>query len=74
MVSCRQTYTSGKGKLVANDEDFNIGSRGYQGIRWFEGLIDEVAIFEVVLTKADIMDIMKDGLFQSALALSLQAN
>ena len=54
MVSCRQTYTSSKGKLVANDEDFNIGSRGYQGIRWFEGLIDEVAIFEVVLTKADI--------------------
>ena len=74
MVSCRQTYTSGKGKLVANDEDFNIGGRDYQGTRWFEGLIDEVAIFEVVLTKAGIMDIMKDELFQSTLAVSLQAN
>lgn len=69
-VEGKWTAGDGKGKLVANDEDFNIGGRDYQGTRWFEGLIDEVAIFEVVLTKADIMDIMKDGLFQAALAVS----
>ena len=38
--------------------------------RAFEGAIDEVAAFNVALTKADIRDIMKQGLFQTVLAVS----
>ena len=61
-VEGKWTAGDGKGELVANDEDFNIGGRDYTGTRWFEGLIDEVAVFNEVLTKDDIGDIMNKGL------------
>ena len=55
-------YIEGTGEVVA------IGT-GYSG-RFFNGLIDEVAIFNVVLTQDDIKSIMAGGLLASSTAVS----
>ena len=63
----------GEEALNTVDTPVTIGDAPFlHGIkrRAFEGAIDEVATFNVALTKADIRDIMKQGLFQTVLAVS----
>ena len=63
----------GEEALNTVDTPVTIGDAPFlHGInrRAFEGAIDEVATFNVALTKADIRDIMKGGLFQTVLAVS----
>jgi hypothetical protein len=46
--------------VMATTADINIGRQSF-GSREFEGLIDEVKIFNYALTAQQVKDIMNDG-------------
>lgn len=60
-----QARTDGFGNSSA---PFRIGTRQYSGslTNYFDGLIDDVGIFDVALDSTDINDIMDNGLVQAA--------
>ena len=52
------------GGILNNTQTFQIGARITQD--YYDGLIDEVAVFDTALTQANIQDIMNNGLVQAA--------
>jgi len=57
--------------IAQSNMPVNIAREQFGGGRWyFKGMIDDVGIFNVVLTKDDIKDIMNKGLSSAATAVS----
>ena len=61
-----------KGKITTNQIKLGIGTSISCGGRGFDGIIDEVAVFNTALTKDDVNEIMNDG-FEGVLAVSPKA-
>jgi hypothetical protein len=51
------------GKITTNEIKLGIGTSISCGGRGFDGIIDEVAVFNVALTEGDVNEIMTKGLF-----------
>ena len=58
-------FIAGKGGIHQNDSDVYIGYDKVDGGLYFDGLIDEVIILDIVLTEKDIVTLMEDGLRQT---------